>query len=337
VSTGTTWPATVNRFCASSLQTTRSAFHAIVMGEADVVVSAGVECVSRYDGVAGAGQGRAEWWNARFAAAGERARAQAGSGHPWADPRLREELPDVHLAMGLTAENVAGLRGVSRQAQDEWALRSQHRAARAISEGWFDAEIVPVTVPGGAASGDGTASRDDSPRPGTTAEGLAALAPAFREGGTVTAGNCCPLSDSAAALVLMSDVRARELGVRPLARVLSTGVSALSPEIMGLGPVEASRRALHLAGMTVADLDLVELNEAFAAQVIPSVEELGLDPDRVNVHGGAIALGHPFGATGARMITTLLGALDRTDGRFGMAALCVGGGQGMAVVLERVV
>ena len=321
--------ATVNRFCASSVQTTRMAFHAIRAGEGSAFVSAGVEVVSRYAGFAGAGQSGEEFLNPVFASARERTAARAASGEAWSDPRARGDLPDVYAAMGQTAEDVASWTGVSREEQDAWALTSQQRAAAAAAAGVLAAEIVPVPT------ASGLLTADESPRPGTTAEGLAALAPVFREGGTVTAGNCCPLNDGAAALVVMSDVRARELGITPLARVVATGVSALSPEVMGLGPVEASRQALARAGMTIDDVDLVEVNEAFAAQVLPSAAQLGVDLDRLNVHGGAIALGHPFGMTGARITTTLLNALARRDGAVGLETMCVGGGQGMAVVYER--
>ncbi|BDZ47504.1 hypothetical protein GCM10025866_34130 [Naasia aerilata] len=232
--------------------------------------------------------------------------------------------------MGQTAENVAGLHGISRAEQDEYAALSQNRAERAIASGFFAREITPVTLPDGS-----IVDRDDSPRAGVTAETLAGLSPVFRPDGTVTAGNACPLNDGAAALVVMSDTRARELGIEPLARIVATGVSALSPEIMGLGPVEASRQALARAGMTMDDMDLVELNEAFAAQVIPSARELGVEYDRLNVHGGAIALGHPFGMTGARITATLLNGLRQRDAQFALETMCVGGGQGMALILER--
>jgi acetyl-CoA C-acetyltransferase len=322
---------TVNRFCASSVQTTRMALHAIRAGEGTAFVSAGVESVSRYPAFAGAGQSEDRYLNPAFDAARRRTaeRARPGAG-VWSDPRADGALPDVYLAMGQTAENVAGLRGVGREEQDAWALTSQQRAARAAAAGLFASELVPVPLPGG-----GVLEADESPRPATTAEGLAALAPVFREDGTVTAGNCCPLNDGAAALVVMADARARELGITPLARIVSTGVSALSPEVMGLGPVEASRRALARAGMAVGDVDLVEVNEAFAAQVLPSAADLGVDLERLNVHGGAIALGHPFGMSGARITTTLLTALRARDATTGLVTLCVGGGQGMAMVLER--
>ena len=232
--------------------------------------------------------------------------------------------------MGITAENVAGMRGISRLEQDEFAFRSQQRAEIARLEGFWDRDITPITLP------DGSVIRaDDSPRPSTTMEGLANLQPVFREDGTVTAGNCCGLNDGAAALVIMSDSRAAELGLTPLARIVSTAASALSPEIMGLGPVEASRRALALAGLTTSDIDQVEINEAFAAQVIPTYQELGFDLDRVNVNGGAIAVGHPYGMSGARITTTLIHSLQSRDQQFGLETMCVAGGMGMAMVIER--
>ncbi|WP_063732861.1 acetyl-CoA C-acetyltransferase [Streptomyces sp. RTd22] len=316
---------TVNRYCSSSLQTARMAFHAIKAGEGEAFVAAGVEAVSRY------GQGKADGLpgtrNDVFAEA--MARTEQAD-RPWRDPREREALPDVYLAMGHTAENVAELRGVSRAEQDEFALRSQNRAEQSIADGFWKRDITPVTLP------DGTVvSQDDGPRPGVTREGLSALQPVFRPDGTVTAGNCCPLNDGAAALVIMSDRKAADLGITPLARIVSTGVSALSPEIMGLGPVDACRQAMTRAGMSIGDIDLVELNEAFAAQVIPCARDLGVDPGRLNVHGGGIALGHPFGMTGARMTTTLLNALQWNDTQVGMVSMCVGGGQGMAMILER--
>jgi acetyl-CoA C-acetyltransferase len=322
--------STVNRFCASSVQTTRMAFHAVKAGEGHAFVSAGVECVSRYKGFAGAGQQAADWDNPLFAEAKERTQATAGSNAAWTDPREQGLLPDVYMAMGQTAENVATSRGISRQAQDEWGVESQNRAEKAAVDGFFAREITPVTLP------DGTVvAKDDSPRAGVTLEAVQSLQPVFRPGGTVTAGNCCPLNDGAAAVVVMSDTKAQELGLTPLARVVATGVSALSPEVMGLGPVEASRRALALAGMTIDDIDLVEINEAFAAQVLPSADDLGVPYDKLNVHGGAIALGHPFGMTGARITTTLLNGLQTRDGQFGLETMCVGGGQGMAVIYER--
>ncbi len=322
--------ATINRFCASSLQTLRMAFHAIRSGEGHAFVSAGVESVSRYQNWVGAGETDTSLHNPLFEAARARTTARAGSNTPWTDPRLGGRMPDVYIAMGQTAENVATSHGISRAEQDLWAVRSQNRAEAAVASGFYAREITPYTRK------DGTVvERDDSPRSGVTLEAVSALQPVFRKEGTVTAGNACPLNDGAAAVVVMSDVRARELGLEPLARIVSTGVSALSPELMGMGPVESSRRALALAGLSMADIDLVELNEAFAVQVVASARELGIDPEKLNVHGGAIALGHPFGMTGARMTTTLLNGLRERDGTLGLATLCVGGGQGMAVVFER--
>jgi acetyl-CoA C-acetyltransferase len=321
---------TVNRFCASSVQTSRMAFHAIKSGEGHAFVSAGVECVSRYPAFAGAGGGDESYANPIFSEAQARTKATAETNETWHDPRQDGQLPDVYIAMGQTAENLATSRGISREEQDEFGVRSQNNAEKAIADGFFEREITPITTPGGA-----VVSADDGPRPGVTMEGVAGLKTVFRENGTITAGNCCPLNDGAAAVVIMSDTRAAELGITPLARIVATGVSALSPEIMGLGPVEASRRALAHAGMTIDDMDLVEINEAFAAQVIPSYRDLGIDIDRLNVHGGAIALGHPFGMTGARITTTLLNGLATRDKEFGLETMCVGGGQGMAMILQR--
>ncbi|MEI2276589.1 acetyl-CoA C-acetyltransferase [Paenarthrobacter ilicis] len=322
--------ATINRFCASSLQTLRMAFHAIKSGEAQAMVSAGVESVSRYRDWAGAGETDTANHNPLFAAAAQRTAARAASNIPWTDPRMGGRMPDIYISMGQTAENVATSYGISRAEQDEWGVLSQNRAEAAINSGFYARDITPYTRKDGV-----VVDRDDSPRPGVTLNAVSTLQPVFRADGTVTAGNACPLNDGAAAVVVMSDSRARELGLQPLARVVSTGVSALSPELMGMGPVEASRRALALAGMTMDDIDLVELNEAFAVQVVASARELGIDPDKLNVHGGAIALGHPFGMTGARMTSTLLNGLQSRDGTLGLATLCVGGGQGMAVVFER--
>src|SRR6476661_7015311 len=322
--------ATINRFCASSLQTLRMAFHAIRSGEGNAFVAAGVESVSRYPAWTGAGETDAGTHNPLFDAAAKRTAARAASNTPWTDPRLGGRMPDIYISMGQTAENVATSYGISRAEQDAWAVQSQNRAEAAIASGFFAREITPYT------RRDGTVvDRDDSPRAGVTLDSVAALQPVFRSEGTVTAGNACPLNDGAAAVVVMSDSRARELGLEPLARIVSTGVSALSPELMGMGPVEATQRALKQAGLTIGDIDLVELNEAFAVQVVASARELGIDPGLLNVHGGAIALGHPFGMTGARMTTTLLNGLQERDGSLGLATLCVGGGQGMAVVLER--
>ncbi|WP_350348966.1 acetyl-CoA C-acetyltransferase [Agromyces sp. G08B096] len=326
---------TVNRYCSSSLQTTRMAFHAIRAGEGDVFVSAGVESVTH------SARGTADYIpgedvrNPRFAEAiartDERAAAGVAGLGRWHDPRADGALPDAYIAMGQTAENVADLMGVTRVEQDAYAARSQQRAERAIADGFWARDITPVTLPDGR-----VVDADDGPRPGVTVEALAALDPVFRPDGTVTAGNCCPLNDGAAAVVVVSERIVDELGLQPLARIVSTGVSALSPEIMGLGPVEASRRALARAGLGIDDIDLVELNEAFAAQVIPSARELGIDPERLNVHGGAIAVGHPFGMTGARITSTLITGLEAVGGRYGLETMCVGGGQGMAMVLERV-
>jgi acetyl-CoA C-acetyltransferase len=329
--------ATLTRYCASSLQTTRMAFHAIAAGEGDVFVSAGVECVSRYargnsDDLPPEAQSAVGGWeNPRFAGAQARSTARAqGGAEAWHDPRDIGELPDIYLAMGQTAENLAQVYGVTREEMDEFGVRSQNLAEKAIADGFWAREITPVTVP----SGDVIAA-DDGPRPGVTMEGVAGLKPVFRPDGLITAGNCCPLNDGAAAVVVMSETRARELGITPLARIVATGVTALSPEIMGLGPVEASRQALKRAGMTIDDIDLVEINEAFAAQVIPSYRELDIPLDKLNVMGGAIAVGHPFGMTGARITGTLLNALDWHDKSVGMETMCVGGGQGMALILER--
>ena len=320
---------TITRYCGSSLQTTRMALHAIKAGEGDVFISAGVEMVSRY--VKGNSDTLPDTKNPRFAEAAARtaARAAGGTGQ-WHDPRADGALPDIYIAMGQTAENVAALRGITREMQDEFGCRSQNLAEKALADGFWEREITPVTLPDGS-----VVDKDDGPRPGTTMEALATLRPVFRPDGTVTAGNCCPLNDGAAAVVVMSDTKARALGVEPLARIVSTGVSALAPEIMGLGPVDASRQALGRAGMTIDDIDLVELNEAFAAQVIPSYEELGIDLDRLNVNGGAIAVGHPFGMTGARVTTTLLNSLQFHDKTLGLETMCVGGGQGMAMIFER--
>jgi acetyl-CoA C-acetyltransferase len=302
---------TVNRYCSSSLMTTRMAAHAIEAGEGDVFLSVGVECVSRY-----------------------------GSGYPDApdtyNPKLvpgnTEEYPDVYIAMGQTAENVRIRENIGREEMDRFAMQSQQRAVRSQDDGFFEREIVPVPLPNGQ-----TFTKDDGPRRNTTMEALAALEPAFRPGGEVTAGNSCPLNDGAAAVVVMSERRAKELGIRPIARIVSTGVSALEPEFMGLGPVDASKQAMKRAKMTIDDIDIVEINEAFAAQVIPSARGIGVDPfsDKLNPHGGAIALGHPFGMTGARILCTLLNGLRTENKTYGLETMCVGGGQGMAMILER--
>ena len=320
---------TVNRYCSSSLQTTRMAFHAIKAGEGDAFISAGVETVSRF------ASGNADSWpdtkNPLFNAARERADAAAVDGiTSWSDPRETGELPDVYIAMGETAENVAVYTGISREDQDRWGVRSQNRAEEAIKSGFFAREISPVTLP------DGTVvSTDDGPRAGTVYEKISTLNPVFRPNGTVTAGNACPLNDGAAAVVIMSDTRAKALGLTPLARIVATGVSGLSPEIMGLGPIEAVKKALGYAKMSISDIDLFEINEAFAVQVLGSARALGIDEDKLNVSGGAIALGHPFGMTGARITATLLNNLATHDKTFGIETMCVGGGQGMAMVVER--
>ncbi|MEU3340026.1 acetyl-CoA C-acetyltransferase [Streptomyces sp. NPDC002144] len=321
---------TVNRFCSSSLQTARMAFHAIKAGEGHVFVSAGVECVSRYQHFGPTGADADDVLNPAFEQARQRTSEDARTNRPWTDPRSDGLLPDVYIGMGQTAENVAGLFKISREEQDRYALRSQQLYAQAAEAGFHAREITPVRLPD-----DTVIATDDSPRPGTTYEALAGLRPAFRPDGTVTAGNSCPLNDGAAAVVIMSDVRARELGITPLARILATGVSGLSPEIMGLGPVEATRRALAHAGLSVGDVDLFEMNEAFAVQVLASQRELRIPLERLNVHGGAIALGHPFGSTGARIMTTLINGLRTRDAQLGVETMCVGGGQGMAMVLER--
>jgi acetyl-CoA C-acetyltransferase len=319
---------TITRYCSSSLQSTRMAYHAIKAGEGDIFISAGVECVSRFG--KGSSDGAPDTKNPVFAAAEAREQEMAKGGFSWHDPREESQIPDVYIAMGQTAENVAEIRGITREEQDEFGVRSQNLAEKALANGFWQRDITPITLP------DGTVvSADDGPRPGTTLEKVAALKPVFRPDGTVTAGNCCPLNDGAAAVIVMSDRKAAELGLTPLARIVSSGVTALSPEIMGLGPVEASRQALERAGMTMDDVDLVELNEAFAAQVIPSYRDLNIDIDKLNVHGGAIAVGHPFGMTGARITSTLLNGLQFEDKTIGLETMCVGGGQGMAMIFER--
>lgn len=319
---------TVNRYCSSSLQTSRMAFHAIKAGEGHAFISAGVETVSRF------AKGSADGWpdskNPKFAEAQERSNQAAAGADEWHDPREDGNLPDVYIAMGQTAENVALHTGISREDQDHWGVRSQNRAEEAINNGFFEREIAPVTLP------DGTVvSKDDGPRAGTTYEKISQLKPVFRPNGTITAGNACPLNDGAAAVVIMSDTKARELGLTPLARIVATGVSGLSPEIMGLGPIEASKKALANAGMGIGDVDLYEINEAFAVQVLGSARALGMDEDKLNVSGGAIALGHPFGMTGARITATLINNLQTHDKQFGLETMCVGGGQGMAMIIER--
>jgi len=301
---------TVNRFCASSLQTIRMAFHAIKAGEGDAFVAAGVESVTRtmnkgFD---------PEDFNPRFM-----------------DESRDDFINHVYIPMGMTAENVAARFGVSRERMDEFAKLSQDRAVGAQADGFFERDIVPYPLD------DGTVvARDDGPRPGTTLEKLATLPPAFKPDGVVTAGNACPLNDGAAAVIVMAEERAAALGIRPLARIVASSVSALAPEIMGVGPIDAVRNVLAMTGMKIGDMDIVELNEAFAAQVLPVVDVLGIDVDnQLNPHGGAIALGHPFGMTGARIMTTLLNGLQTGDRTIGLETMCVGGGQGMAMIIER--
>jgi acetyl-CoA C-acetyltransferase len=317
---------TVTRYCASSLQAIRMAAHAVRAGEGDLFVAAGVETVSRYmNGTSDIATAQ----NPKFADAAKRsAERQLGGAGAWTPP---DGLPDIYIAMGDTAENVREIEGVGRREMDEFAKLSQDRAVRSQENGFFEREIVPVTLDDGTVVGT-----DDGPRPGTTVEALANLKPAFRPDGEITAGNACPLNDGAAAVIVMSDTSARDLGIRPLARIVSSGVTSLDPEIMGLGPIEASRQALARAGMTIDDVDLVEINEAFAAQVIPSARHLGVGWDKLNVNGGAIALGHPFGMTGARIMTTLLNGLEDADKEWGVESMCVGGGQGMAMVVQRI-
>ena len=320
---------TLTRYCASSLQTTRMAFHAIKAGEGDVFVSAGVEMVSRY--VKGNSDSLDDTKNPRFAEAEQRTERMAEEGaDEWVNPRELDKLPDIYIPMGQTAENVALLKDVSREEMDDFAYESQMRYAKADAEGFWENEITPVELPGG-----GTMTADDSPRPNSDRDKMGELNPVFRPDGRVTAGNACPLNDGAAAVIVMSDTKAEELGIEPLARIVSTGVSALNPEIMGLGPIEASKQALGHAGMSIDDMDIVEINEAFAAQVIPSAKELGIDFEKLNPHGGSIAVGHPFGMTGARITGTLINGLNHRDGTFGLETMCVGGGQGMAMVIER--
>ncbi|MGW6834958.1 acetyl-CoA C-acetyltransferase [Streptomyces sp. NPDC054949] len=320
---------TITRYCASSLQTSRMALHAIKAGEGDVFISAGVEMVSR--SVKGSSDGLPDTHNPFFSDAEARTAAVAQSeGASWHDPREDGLVPDAYIAMGQTAENLARDKGVTRADMDEFGVRSQNLAEEAVKNGFWAREITPVTTP------DGTVvSTDDGPRAGVTLEGVQGLKPVFRPDGLVTAANCCPLNDGAAALVIMSDTKARELGLTPLARIVSTGVTGLSPEIMGLGPVEASKQALKRAGLTVDDIDLFEINEAFAAQVIPSYRDLEIPLEKLNVNGGAIAVGHPFGMTGARITGTLINSLQFHDKQFGLETMCVGGGQGMAMVIER--
>jgi len=295
---------TVNRFCASSLQTIRMAFHAIRAGEGDAYVAAGVESITQVDGYP----------------------KDAEELHP---KLFGDDAPiaNVYIPMGLTAENVAERWNISREDMDRFAQQSQERAVAAQESGFFEREITPW---------DGVV-KDDGPRPDSTLEKLSQLEPAFKPGGKVTAGNSCPLNDGAAAVVVMSDARARDLGITPLARIIASSVAGVAPEIMGVGPIEAVRMALKQAGMTIDEVDIVELNEAFAAQVLPVCAEIGVDPfsDKLNPHGGAIALGHPYGMTGARIMNTLLNDLRTLDKTIGVETMCVGGGQGMAMVVER--
>ncbi len=319
---------TITRYCSSSVQTSRMAFHAIKAGEGHAFISAGVETVSRF--AKGTSDHLPDTKNPAFAEAEERTVEQGQGGQDWHDPREDGKVPDVYIAMGQTAENVARLRGLDRKELDEFGVRSQNLAEKAINDGFWAREITAVTAPDGS-----VVEKDDGPRAGVTYEAIADLKPVFRPDGVVTAGNCCALNDGAAAVIVMSDTRAKELGITPLARIVSTGVSGLSPEIMGLGPVEATKQALGRANMSIDDIDLVEINEAFAAQVVPSYQELGIDLDRLNVNGGAIAVGHPFGMTGARLQNTMLNSLDWHDKTTGLITMCVGGGQGMAMILER--
>ena len=300
----------VNRFCASSLQTIRMAYHAIKTGEGDTFIAGGVESVSRTGG-----RGfKKEDMNRRFT-----------------DKDASDYINDMYIPMGMTAENVAERYDVSREDMDAYAKLSQDRAIAAQENGFFDREITPITLPDGT-----TVAKDDCPRAGTELEKLASLKPAFKEDGKVTAGNACPLNDGAAAVLVMSDEKARALGLTPLARIIASSVSGLQPEIMGVGPIDAVRKIFAQTGMTASDLDVVELNEAFAAQVLPVCRELGINvEDQLNPHGGAIALGHPFGQTGARIMTTLINDLQTLDKTYGLETMCVGGGQGMAMLIER--
>jgi acetyl-CoA C-acetyltransferase len=313
---------TVNRYCSSSLMTIRMASHAIKSGDGDIFVAGGVETASRFPfGMADGPK------NPLFDEAGARSAKRAEGGAPTWTPG--PGLPDAYLAMGQTAENVAQIENVSRADQDEFAARSQNRAEESLNNGFWEAEITPVTTP------DGEVTKDDGIRAGTTVEKLSGLAPVFRPDGTVTAGNACPLNDGAAAVVVMSDTKAKELGLTPLARIISSSATGLNPEIMGMGPEEAIKKALARAGMSIGDIDLFEINEAFAAQVLPSARNLGIDIEKLNTRGGSIALGHPFGMTGARIMTTLIHNLQESDKTFGVESMCVGGGQGMAMVIER--
>ena len=298
---------TVNRFCASSLQTIRMAYHAIKAGEGDAFVAGGVESISRVN--------------------------QMPREMSELHPKLIGEIANVYIPMGLTAENVAEKYDVSREDMDLFAKQSQDRAVAAQDSGFFAREITPYTLE------DGTVvEQDDGPRRGTTLEKLASLKPVFKDDGKVTAGNACPLNDGGAAVIVMSDERARQLEIKPLARIIASSVSGIEPEIMGVGPIEAIRKVLKQSGMSIDDIDVMELNEAFAAQVIPVCREVGVDPfsDKLNPHGGAIALGHPYGMTGARIMNTLLNDLNTLDKTIGLETMCVGGGQGMAMIVERI-
>ncbi len=320
---------TVNRYCSSSLQTTRMAFHAIKAGEGDTFLSVGVETVSRFG--KGSSDGMPDTKNPLFDEAVARTATREQGGAPaWTDPREGGDVPDVYIAMGQTAENVQQKIGMSREEQDEFGVRSQNLAEKALADGFWAKDITPVTLPDGS-----TVSLDDGPRAGVTLEAVSQLKPVFRPDGTITAGNCCALNDGAAAVVIMSDTKAKELGLTPLARIVSTGVTGLSPEIMGLGPVEAIKQALGHAKMSLDDIDLFEINEAFAVQALGSAQALGIPIDKLNVNGGAIAVGHPFGMTGARITSTLINSLQHHDKQFGIESMCVGGGQGMAMVIER--
>ena len=313
---------TVNRYCSSSLMTIRMAAHAIKAGDGDVFVSGGVETASRF--FVGMADGPK---NPIFADAEAHSAERAAGGAPVWTPQ--PGLPDMYLSMGQTAENVAQFENVSRADQDEFAVRSQNLSEESLNNGFWEAEITPVET------ADGLMTKDDGIRPGTTLERVSSLAPAFRPDGTVTAGNACPLNDGAAAVVVMSDTKAKALGLTPLARIVGSAATGLNPEIMGMGPVEAVRKALGRAGMSVSDIDLFEINEAFAAQVLPSARNLGIPMEKLNTRGGSIALGHPFGMTGARIMTTLIHNLQESDKTFGIETMCVGGGQGMAMIIER--
>lgn len=319
---------TVSRFCASSLHAIASASQAVRAGDGSVFVAAGVESISSFhstdvDNLPGAR-------SPRFAAAAQHARVRAARGESWTDPRDWSLLPDVYISMGQTAENLAERHGISRNEQDEYAVRSQELTRDRERSGFWAEEITPYTTSDGR-----LVTADDSPRPMTTKEGLAELPPVFRPDGSVTAGNSCPLNDGASALVIMSDERAKELGLTPLAEIVGSSTAAVSPEIMGMGPVPAIQRLLARTGLTIDDFDEIEINEAFAVQVLANVQELGIDPELVNVNGGSIALGHPYGMTGARIATTLIHSLRTHGGELGLEAMCVAGGQGMAMALRR--